>query len=166
MKPNGHSVFSSVIQNFESCTLANIRIFYSEIQISKKRTETVIVLFTTKRNFWKYDLEISCFVFSHLKKEVLIFKVLIFFTIKSKIRNINGFWIENLSPHSTTAIPNQFFIGEKTVVKKSSLIKCRYKKSFEISSYKIELRYRFTQNDVILWVTNWKVFMEIFVLRY
>ena len=36
-----------------------------------------------------------------------------------------------------------------------------WKRASEFSSYKIELRNRVTQNDVTLWVTNSKTFIEI-----
>ena len=36
----------------------------------------------------------------------------------------------------------------------------------DILSYKIELQNRVMQNDVTLWVTNSKLFKEIFILDY
>ena len=74
------------------------------------------------------------------------------------------YWDDETQSHTpvmTTLIP-----ALESVVK-LSLCKCTTGCwGSEFSNYKIDLQNRFTQNDVTLWVTNSKMFIEILLLSY
>ena len=108
-------------------------------------------------SFWQKMLRASYTVFqwksSHIAKP----------TLGSPTEH-GWYWDDETRSHTpvmTTLIP-----ALESVVK-LSMCKCTTGCwGSEISSYKIDLQYRFTQNDVTIWVTNSKMFIEILLLSY